>query len=559
MTLKLKTLLPSLCLSLAGAAALAATHPKIDGNPTAPTGGTFYRNFPAEPESLNPINASDLYSQRVQELVMDTLLRVDPNTYQPVPSMAESYEVSKDGLTYTFKLREGLTFSDGKPVTSEDVKFSFECAKDPAYKAAQKLPYIEDLEKIETPDARTIVFKMKKKYFKTLEVLGEGYFMIVPKHVYGDPKKMGSKKMIGSGPYMIAEYNRGKNILLKRNPNWWGYKDPQYAGIFKFDQVYFRFIKEENLELEMVKKGQIDFMGTTPEIFVKKAVGAPFGKTILKHQVENQDPTTKGYNYVGWNLENDLFKDKRVRQALSALMNRKLMNEKFRFNMSDMATGPTYYRNEAIVNRAIKPIEFDIKKADQLLKDAGWADTDKDGILDKKINGQKKDFSFTLLLPSRDVEKYFTLYREDLKKAGINMDIKIIEWNSFLKLMDEHKFEAVTLSWGVGSLEQDLKQIWHSASAQPGGSNFISYKNPEVDKLIDSARQELDTKKRLALWRKAYAIIAEDCPYTFMFSNRYDLYLVNKRIGMTEPTLKYSLGTDYWWDKTAKGPATLRQ
>lgn len=527
----------------------AAKQPiNVAGNPEAPVGGTYYTNLSSEPESLNPINSSDRYSSIVHSYVMDGLLTMNPNTYEMEPGIAEKWEESKDGLTYTFYLREGVTFSDGKPVTVEDIKFSFENVKDPAYKAAHRLAYYENIDKVEIVDPKTIRFKMKKPYFKNIQVLGSGgYSPIVPKHVYGDPKKMGSKKLVGSGAYMVDKYNRGKNIILKRNPKWWGYKDSRFAGANKFEKVYFRFIKEENLELEMVKKGNLDFMATSPEVFVKKATGGPFGKSVLKHQVENQDPTIKSYSYVGWNLKNPLFTDKKVRHALVHLMNRKLMNEKFRFNLSDLATGPTYYRNDAIADHSVKPMDFDPQKASKLLKEAGWADKDKNGILEKKIDGKTKEFSFTLLLANRDVEKYFTLYKEDLKRAGINMDIKIIEWNTFLKLLDEKKFEAVTLAWGVGSLEQDLKQIWHSTSAQTGGSNYISYSNPKVDKLIDQAREELNREKRLKLWKKVYGIIAEEAPYAFMFSTRYDLYVVNKKIGMVAPTLKYSRGEGYWW------------
>ena len=534
----------SLALSLPSTAA----KPTTLGNPEAPVTGTFYLNLKSEPESLNPINSTDAFASTVQGYVSDGLLTQNPQTYELEPGMAEKWEVSKDGLTYTFYLRDGLKFSDGKPVTMEDVKFSFECVKDPAYKAAHRLSYYENIDKIEVVDAKTIRFKMKKKYFKNLDVLGSGGFTpIVPKHVYGDPKKMGSKTLIGSGPYKVKDYNRGKNILITRNEDWWGYKDPRFKGAYKFKNIYFRFIKEDNLELEMVKKGRLDFTMTSPEVFVKKAVGAPFGKTVLKHQVENQAPGTKGYNYVGWNLTNPLFKEKKVRKALTHLMNRKLMNEKFRFNMSDLATGPTYYANDIIVDKTVKPMTFDPKLAGKLLKEAGWSDKDKNGVLEKDIDGKKTEFKFTLLLANRDTEKYYTMYKEDLKKAGIQMDIKILEWNAFVKLLDEKKFEAVTLGWRVGSLEQDLKQIWHSDSAQPGGSNFISYKNPKVDKIIDQAREELNEGKRRKLWREAYRLIADDAPYTFMFSNKYDLYVVNKRIGMVAPTLTYSLGDNYWW------------
>lgn len=548
MHFSLKTL-SVLVILTAGLATSAAKPPlEIPGNPKAPVGGTYYANLTSEPESLNPINSSDRYSSVIQSYVMDGLLTTNPNTYEMEPGIAEKWDVSKDGLTYTFYIRDGVKFSDGKPLTVEDIKFSFENVKDPAYKAAHRIPYYENIEKVEIVDPKTIRFKMKKPYFKNLQVLGSGGFSpIVPRHVYGDPKKMGSKKLVGSGAYMIDRYDRGKNIVLKRNPNWWGHKDKRFAGANKFEKIYFRFIKEENLELEMVKKGQIDFMATQPEVFVKKAVGGPFGKSILKHQVENQDPTIKSYSFVAWNLKNPLFQDKKVRKALVHLMNRKLMNEKFRFNLSDLATGPTYYRNEAIADKSIKPMEFNPKKAGQLLKEAGWADKDKNGILEKTINGKPTEFSFTLLLANRDIEKYYTLYREDLKRAGINMDIKIIEWNTFTKLLDEKNFEAITLAWSVGSLEQDLKQIWHSDSAGPGGSNFISYSNPKVDKLIDQAREELNETKRRKLWKQTYRLIAEDAPYAFMFSTRYDLYVVNKRIGMIAPTLKYSRGEGYWW------------
>jgi len=546
---KLQMLLAGFTVLAVGTSAMAAK-PKALGNPDAPVAGTFYLNLKNEPESLNPINSTDRYASMVQSYTDAGLLTMNPETYEMEPGMAERWEVSKDGLVYTFFLRDGLKFSDGKPVTMEDIKFSFENIKDPAYKAAHRLPYYENLEKIEVVDEKTIRFIMNKKYFKNLDVLGSGGFSpIVPKHVYGDPKKMGSKTLVGAGPYKIDKYNRGKNILLTRNENWWGYKDPRYAGAFKFKNIYFRFIKEDNLELEMTKKGQLDYMEATPEVFVKKATGTPFGKDVLKHQVENKAPATKSYSYVGWNLLNPLFKDKKVRKALVHLMNRKLMNEKFRFNLSDLATGPTYYGNDVIVDKTVKILDFDPKMAGKLLKEAGWADKDKNGILEKEIEGEKKEFKFTLLLANRDVEKYYTLYKEDLKKAGIQMDIKIIEWNAFIKLLDEKKFEAVTLSWSVGSLEQDLKQIWHSDSAQAGGSNFVSYKNPEVDKLIDQAREELNSEKRRKIWREVYSIIAEDAPYAFMFSPKYDLYIVNNRIGMSAPTLTYDIGQSYWWIK----------
>ena len=517
------------------------------GKPDAPVAGTFNRNLDAEPENMNPVHINEVVAQHIADYVMDGLLFQNPDTFQWQPQLAENYEVSKDFLTFTFFLRKNARFSDGTPVTAEDVKFSIECVKDPAYKAANRMPYYDDVESVEAVDPYTVRIKMKKKYYMNLTVLASaGYTPIVPKHVYVDPnKKLEGAGLIGSGAYKVEAYNRGKNIMLVRNPDWWGKDYPDQKGMAKFEHVNFRFIKEENLEIEMVKKGQVDYMEPIrPENFEKKAVGEPFGTTILKVQAENKRP--KNYGFIGWNEKNPMFKDRNVRIALSHLFNRKQLIEKFYFGKAVEAVGPVYYKSPYI-SPQIKPIEYNPEKAKVLLKKAGWEDKEKKGILQKQIDGKTQEFRFTLLLPNRDVEKYFTLYKEDLKKAGIEMEIKLIEWNTFSKLLDEQKFEAVTLSWGGGAIEDDLKQIWHSESAKPGGSNFISYSNKEVDTLIDKARQEMNDGKRKLLWQKVTKLIADDAPYTLMFNLKYDLYLLNKRIAFDKPTYQYDLSFPFYY------------
>ena len=145
------------------------------------------------------------------------------------------------------------------------------------------------------------------------------------------------------------------------------------------------------------------------------------------------------------------------------------------------------------------------------------------GILDKVIDGKKTKLSITILEPNKEFVKYLTMYKEDAKKAGVEINVKLIEWNAFLKLLDERKFQAVRLGWGAGSVDWDPKQIWHSES-QKGGSNFIGYKNPEVDKLIDEARTILDFEKRQKVLRKVFKLIADDVPYASPRTGRPDLY-----------------------------------
>lgn len=514
-------------------------------NRNAPVGGNFNYNLKGEPPTLHPIMSTDLYARDVQEYVVDTLAARDPMTYEYIPRMASKWEVSKDGKVYTFHLRPGMKWHDGKPVTAEDVKFSFDAIFDKAYGAAEKIVYMEGIEKVEVVDPLTVKFHLKNTYFLNFNTIAD--LWIIPKHVYGDVEK--SKKMtrelVGSGPYKLEKFDRGQRIVLKRNPDWYGFETPEWKGFANFDTVTLRFVKEDAVSFEMAKKGDLDLEALTAEFYEKKAVGNPWGKTVFKNKVENASP--KGYAFVGWNFRKDLFQDKETRLALAHLMNREEINKKFRYGYSALATGPTYLQSE-YASKKVKPLAFDPKKAQELLAKAGWKDSDKDGVLDRVINGKKTDFRFSLIHANKDAEKYWTLYREDLKKAGIDMDIRYLEWNSFLKMLDDGNFEAVALAWS-GSSDWDPKQIWHSASAVPGGSNFIYYKNPEVDKLIDQARFEADKKKRVALLQKVYESIADDAPYVFMFNDRYSFYANSNKVEKPADTLKYEVGSKYWWTK----------
>ena len=249
---------------------------------------------------------------------------------------------------------------------------------------------------------------------------------------------------------------------------------------------------------------------------------------------------------MGWNLRHALFQSKNVRMALAHLMNRELMNQKFRFGMSLLATGP-WYQQSVYADPTVKPILFDPTKALTLLQSEGWQDSDKVGMLDKQINGRKVDFTFTLLNANKDFEKYLVFYQGDLAKVGIRMNIKLLEWNTFISKLDEAKFDAVVLGWSGGGVDLDPKQIWHSASAVKGGSNFIGYKNPAVDRLIDQARGELDKQKRIPILQQVYRMIADDAPYLFFFNSKFVLYANTARVKKVQDTFDYAIGSDYWW------------
>jgi microcin C transport system substrate-binding protein len=502
-------------------------------------------NIGGEPSTINPITATDGYAQNVKSYIVDSLLTQDPETLEWKPQAAESWKISPDGMTFTFKLRPGLVFSDGSPLTSADVKATFDAYFDPEYNAISIRPYYSLIEKVETPDPLTVVFKVKEKYFENFDfAAGIG---ILPAKYYKNAKE-GKKinlNIYGSGPYKLESFERGKKIVLTKNPLYWGFKNGNPTKEFNFDKIHLYFVTDDVVTLENFKKGRFDVMEPPiqPEIFEIKMVGPEWGKKLIKVKADNH--SVKGYSYVAWNLSDPKFSDKRVRRALNYLMNREMMLQKFFYGMYDAANGPVATTGDDN-DHSVPPIPFDVAKAKALFKEAGWTDSDKNGILDKTINGKKINMSFTILIATDAWQKWLTIYKEDAARAGVDVNIQLLEWNSFLKNLDEGKFEAVAMAWGGGSHDFDFKQIWHSESAQKGGSNRSGYKNAEVDKLIEQHRRILDRNKRLELSHKIFRLIADDSPYLWMFSRRLDLYTHNARIWKPKDSFKYTIGTSYW-------------
>ena len=523
-------------------AAVVFAQAKVKPNAKAPQGGSLYYNIDAEPESIHPIMAGDTYEQYIAAFGHDSLCGRDLETYEIIPRLAEKWEVSKDGLTFTFYLRKNLFFHNGEPITADEIKFSFEAIKEPKHQALNMIPYIEGFTKIEVLDSHTIRFTAKEKYFKNLETLC-GFTTAIPKSVYGDPDKSIKlqKEFVGAGPYKLEKYDKGQSITLKKFDKWYGSSDPVNKGYYNFDQIVFRITKDDNVKIERFRKGDLDFQNAVMDTYIKAEKG--MGNKAKAIKVVNDQP--KGYGYIAFNFRNPILAELSTRQAIAHLTNRSEMNKKFRNGMSDLATGPVSIRSHQAAD--VKPIEFSPKKAQELLKIAGWSDSDKNGVLDRMKDGKKEEMRFTMIYANKDSEKYWTMFKEDSKKAGVDITLNFLEWNSFLKTLEDNKMDLYTMAWGGGSVEMDPKQIWHSTSSAKGGSNRGAYNNPEVDKLIDEGRAELDETKRTVIFKKAYTFIAKDVPYVFLWNNKYEFYLASSRMKKPSDTFRYGFGQNAWW------------
>ena len=507
----------------------------------------FFTNLKVEPELLHPIKSTDLYASIIQGYTFDSLGRRNLVTSEFEPYLAESWEKGSDGLTFIFKLREGVKWHDGAPLTAKDVVFSFSAYRDPAYGGMNQIPYFEKFQSFEALDDKTVKVQAKEPYFKNFSVLAGS--PILPEHIYKDKdNKNLNKTLLGSGPYMLEKYDQGKQIILKQNPVWWGrniMKDQ-----YRIKKIGFRFVGVSEDVLMRLATGSLDFISpytmNAEEYFTNDTESPPWGETIFRKRKENKEPS--GFRYIGWNLKNPLFQDVRVRKALALLMNREMINSKILHKTKVLASGPIYSWSDYAPEN-YDPVPFDPKMAGQLLQEAGWRDTDRNGVLDKVMDGRKKEFRFSVLFKKDEtMERMFTFYQQDLKKAGIVLDIQVLEWATLLKTVKDRKFEAACLGWhfNISSIDPDPKQIWHTESSLSMGSNFISYSNPEVDRLIDQGRVENNRQKRIAIFQRVYQLITEDHPYLFLYNEKFQYYAVSNKVEMEKDFYPYGLGSEFW-------------
>jgi peptide/nickel transport system substrate-binding protein len=469
----------------------------------------------AEPDTLNPITASDTYARMINSRVFDSLIERDPDTLEFKPELAHRWEISSNHLQYTFYLRNDVKWHDGKKFTADDVVFSFERIMDDKVDAPFLRVYYADVEKVEKLDDYTVRFTYKKPYFLALSFCGG--ISIVPKHIYNDNQDFNrheyNRKPIGMGPYIFKEWKTNKRIVLVRNENYWGQKP-------EIKKIIFKIISDPAVSFQVLKKGELDFTSLQPIQWVKQTTGEKFNQKFNRYKY-----LTPGYNYIGWNNQHFIFKDKNIRRAMTMLIDREKILEKLKYDLGRSVSGPFFIEGNQY-NQNIKPILFNPKEAIKLLEKAGWIDHDNDGILDK--DGKKFEFTFLFPNGSSFSERLSTILKEDLKKLGIIMNLEKMEWAAFLGKIEKKDFDATSLGWSAG-FEGDPYQVWHSSQAEIArGSNFISYKNKKVDELIEKARIEFNEEKRNKIYHEIHRLINDDQPYTFLYSS-YSLAVVAKR------------------------------
>jgi len=533
-------------------------------------GGTLRRCISSEPQNLNPITGKDLYERYVNAYVFEGLLtyNLDSGEYEGV--LAKSWDVSEDGKTITFHLYPEAHFSDGHPVTAEDVVFSYNTVMNPQVDARSAASYLSDCESCEAVDEHTVRFRWKKKYFMVVGSAGN-IFPILPKHLYEknvevDPEKAKEagithfnnlvQAFVGSGPYRFEKWTAGTEITLVRNERYWG--KPR-----AFDRVSFRIITDERASWQQFKAGNLDYLAVTPEWWLKIKGYCEKDKVLADAlRMYKYDTPANGYTYIGWNeakyedvakpsgeverveRPHPLFSDWRVRRAMTHLLARKTILKYIYHEIGTVATGPFWPMSPQSAPD-ITPWPYDRREAMRLLAEAGWQDRDNDGWLENE-DGEPFRFAWTLPGGHQQTLDLVRVVKEEFRRAGIDVEARFLDWPVFITKLDNRDFDAVTLAWGgSGAIEGDPYQIWHSDAIADQGHNFISFRNARADELIIEARSEMDRDRRLKLWHEFHHLLHDVQPYTF-FIARQSLALVSSRMQNVK-VHKLGMDSEEWW------------
>ncbi len=478
---------------------------------------TLRLSMGAEPDNLNPLTASDAYASQILNYVNDSLIERNKDTLEYEPKLAEKWEISPDHLQYTFTLKKNVTWHDGVPLTADDIIYTFQKIQDPKVEAPFLRVYYADIDHVDKIDDYTVRFVYKKPYFLGLSVCGG--IPIIPKHVFDNGSDFNhheaNRKPIGTGPFKFVEWRTNKKIVLERFDNYYGPKP-------HIKRIVYQIISDDTVVLQILKKGELDMASIRPIQWKRQTATPAFENSFYKLKY-----LLPGYNYIGWNAKNPLFSDKRVRTAMTHLINRQKLLEKLQFGQGVVIESP-FFMETAQCNRDLPVREYNVDKAKALLTEAGIIDSDGDNFLDK--NGQKFEFTFLYPSASKFTERMVTILKEDLDRLGITMNIERMEWAAFLERIEKRKYDVTSLGWSMG-FEDDPYQLWHSSQSKvERGSNFVSFENLDADKYIENARTEFDVTKRNNLYKKFQEIVYDENPYTFLFSN-YSLVAVSKRFG----------------------------
>ena len=471
--------------------------------PSSPSGlRPLYAYLPTEPASLNFVAENDGATRWIGRMICEPLVAFN-REMELVPLLATSWESSPDGRIATFHLRRDVRRHDGRAFTAADVLFTLEKVLDPEALAVGKRVYFETLTSYEALDDYTVRVERSEPYARAIEVWET--LPILPRHAYAGQDFLEApvnRQPVGTGPYRFVAWEAGSRIELEANPDYYG----SPPGI---ERIIFRPLADPSTRVEALLSGDLDWTSLRP-LDRERILASETYSSRVRVLTQN----TLYVRYISWNQDgsNPFFTDRRVRLAMTHALDRQGFLEHVLRGNGRVATSlvhPSMWAYDA----ELEPWPFDRHRAAELLDEAGWFDRDGDGLRDRNST----PFAFTLLVPSgnQEIERLAALMQESLRTLGVDMQIRRVEWNMFLRRRGERDFEAYVSGWRLDP-DPDCYDFWHSSQIGGNGLNYAAYRDAEVDRLCEEARQVVDRDRRAVAYRRVQRILHRDQPYTFV-------------------------------------------
>jgi peptide/nickel transport system substrate-binding protein len=482
----------------------------VANTPAKPAyGDVFVEPLLGNISGLIPQLTTDVYSSQVASQIYNGLIGMDGHA-RFVPELAESWKYSDDCRDITFKLRKGVKWHDGQPFSAADVLFTHAMLVHPKTPTARRDDYAA-VEKIDAPDPHTIRVRYKTAYARGLMSWATP---ILPAHLLRPYMEQGKlreapqnwNKPVGTGPYRFEELKSGEKIVLKANPDY-------FEGKPYLSRFVYRIIPSQATVFLELKANGLDSAGLVRGLsalqYARQTDYPGFKKTYTKYRYASSQ-----YTYLGLNLKDPRFADKRVRHAFAHAINRQELIDGVLLGLGREATGP-YKPGTWVYTPDVAKFPFDAARAKQLLAEAGWKQKNAEGLLVK----DGKPFTFELLTNQGNEErkKVAEIIQASLREIGVGVEIRVLEWASFLKeYVQKRRFDALVLGWAIGE-DPDQYSIWHSSKTGPDDLNHVSFINAEVDDLLEKGRSSCRREERVKYYRRLQQILAEEQAYVFLF------------------------------------------
>ena len=467
---------------------------------TPEVGDTIIMGTIADASNLLPMLSTDSASSQVAGQVYNGLVRYDKDLNFE-GDLAQSWEVSPDGLEIVFHLRHGVKWHDGVPFTSADVLFTYKLLVDPDTPTAYSERY-KQVSQALAPDPYTFIVRYKKPLASALISWG---MAIHPEHLLAGKDIAQSplaRAPIGTGPYRFVEWLPGEKIVLERNPDY-------FEGAPYIKRIVYRIIPDMTTMFLELQSGGLDQMGLSPLQYARQTDSPAFRRRFNRYRYP-----AFAYTYLGYNLKRPLFQDKRVRQAMSYAINKQELVDGVLMGLGQPANGP-YKPGSWPYNANVNSYPYSPQKAKQLLSAAGWVDADGDDVRDK--NGRPFEFTIVTNQGNDQRIKSAEIIQRRFQQVGIKVKIRVIEWASLLKeFIHPGNFDATLMGWTI-PIDPDGYNVWHSSKTGPGQLNFVGYKNKRVDELLERGRRIMDQDERKKMYDEFQQILADEQPYTFLF------------------------------------------